>query len=296
MKYSKPTLSISQQINHLERRGLIIADRSRAEHYLSNISYYRLSAYLYPYRLPNDDYVPGTTLDLVLDHYLFDREFRLLIFDAIERIEIAFRTQLIFQPAMLQGPFWFLDKKNFLREDRWRSQVDKIEEEVRRSGEVFIDHFLNKYSDPIPPAWISFEVASLGLLSRIYQNLKFASPAKKGIANHFGIAEPRVFQSWIRSLTYVRNHCAHHSRLWNRTLIESPKVIHNPPTFWIAKPAATNDKIYYFLCCMVHMLRQVNPYSSFVAKLKSLFAKFPAIDSTTMGFPTDWKDDPYWAP
>ena len=296
MKYAKPTLSIALQIQHLESRGLVISNHAAAEHFLSNISYYRFSAYLYPFRLlPTDNYMSGTTFDLVLNHYLFDREFRLLVFDAIERIEVAFRTQLIYQPSLLHGPFWFLDGSNCIKADRWQSQLAKLKEEVERSGEVFINHFFNKYSDSIPPAWVSFEVASFGLLSRLYQNLKFSSPAKKGIAQHFGLTEPRVFQSWIRSLTYVRNLCAHHSRLWNRTLTETPKLIQNPPAFWISKPPATNDKVYYFLCCLVHMLRQVNPRSSFTGKLRNLFDKYPAIDCKTMGFPADWKDDPFWA-
>ena len=296
MNYSKPTLSVADQIKHLEGRGLVIPDHAAAEHFLSNISYYRLSAYLYPYRLlPSDRYATGTTFETVLDHYFFDREFRLLVFDAIERIEVALRTQLIYQPSMLHGPFWFLDRTHFIKIDRWRTQLAKLDEEVRRSGEVFINHFFAKYADKNPPAWISFEVASLGLLSRFYQNLKFSSPAKKGIAQHFGLQEPRVFQSWIRSLTYVRNICAHHSRLWNRTLTETPKIILNPPTLWIAKPPVTNDKVYYFLCCLVHMMRQVNPQSSFSAKLIELFKKYPKIDSQTMGFPPDWKADAFWA-
>ncbi len=295
VKYTKPTLSIADQIRHLESRGLVISDQVAAKHFLSNISYYRFSAYLYPYRLlPSDNYASGTTFELVLDHYLFDREFRLLVFDAIERIEIAFRTQIIYQPSMLNGPFWFLDAAHFLRADRWKTQLVKLKEEVDRSGEVFISHFFNKYSDSIPPAWVSFEVASFGLLSRFYQNLKFSFPAKKSIAQHFGLNEPRILQSWVRSMTYVRNICAHHSRLWNRTLTETPKLIQNPPVHWIAKPPRTNDKCYYFLCCLVHMLRQVNPQTTFTKRLRELIDKYPVIDAQNIGFPSDWKDDPFW--
>jgi abortive infection bacteriophage resistance protein len=295
MKYTKPAFPITDQINHLEGRGLEITDRIAAEHFLSNISYYRLSAYLYPYRiLPTDNYTDGTTFDLVLEHYLFDREFRLLVFDGIERIEVAFRTQLIYQPSILRGPFWFLDKSLFLKSDRWSTQIKKLEEEVKRSGEVFIDHFFNKYSDNIPPAWMSFEVASLGLLSRLYHNIKFSFPAKKAIALHFGLKEPRVFQSWVRSMTYVRNICAHHSRLWNRTLIETPKIIQTPPANWITSFPTSNDKIYYFLCCLVYMLKQVNPGSSFASRLQMIFEKYPSINAQIMGFPAGWESDPFW--
>ncbi len=91
MKYAKPPLTISDQIKLLEGRGLIISDKIKAEKYLANISYYRLSAYLYPFKnLANDEYAKGTTFENVLDSYLFDRELRLLIFDAIERIAHRF--------------------------------------------------------------------------------------------------------------------------------------------------------------------------------------------------------------
>jgi abortive infection bacteriophage resistance protein len=54
MNYSKPSLSISQQIALLKQRGLVFNNEQKAAHYLSNISYYRLRAYTYPFQ---DTYV-----------------------------------------------------------------------------------------------------------------------------------------------------------------------------------------------------------------------------------------------
>lgn len=42
MKYTKKAVSIADQIARLEKRGLVIVDKRRAEKHLSNISYYRL--------------------------------------------------------------------------------------------------------------------------------------------------------------------------------------------------------------------------------------------------------------
>ena len=50
MKYIKPPLSISEQISKLKKRGLLFRDEAKAAHYLSNISYYRLRAYTYPFQ------------------------------------------------------------------------------------------------------------------------------------------------------------------------------------------------------------------------------------------------------
>lgn len=295
MNYTKPSLLIADQINHLKGRGLVIVDQAKAEHYLANISYYRLSAYLYRYRLlPTDNYVAGTTFEDVLDCYLFDREFRILLFDAIERLEVAFRTQLIYQPAINHGPFWFTERSFFHDLRQWRQHLGRLDSEVDRSSETFLKHFFNKYDERTPPAWMSFEVVSLGLLSKVYKNLKPSFAPKKEISKHFGISQPAVFESWLRSITYVRNICAHHSRLWNRTLTVTPIRFHSPTNKWITIPPANNDKIYYLLCCIWYMLREVNPGSSFVVKLKALFAKYPVVDSTSMGFPVNWEADPFW--
>lgn len=296
MKYTKPPLKISDQIKLLESRGLIIKDKIKAEKYLSNISYYRFSAYLYPFKdLATDKFADGTTFEKVLDLYLFDRELRLLIFDAVERIEIAFRTQLIYQPAMVGGAFWFQDASNFDDVGRMNEHNYQLENEIERSSEVFIEHFKTKYKEEdVPPVWMSFEVLSLGLLSKFYQNLKFSSQAKKDIAKHFGLNESLILQSWIRSITYVRNICAHHSRLWNRTLTSRPKILRKPSRIWIKTSAPNNEKIYYFLCCLWYLLREINPETSFVEKLKALFVKYPDTPLDAMDFPENWESESFW--
>lgn len=250
---------------------------------------------MYPFKdLATDEFATGTTFENVLDLYLFDREFRLLIFDAIERLEIAFRTQLIYHPALTGGAFWFENTTNFENTFRLNEHLAQLDEEVNRSGEVFIDHFFTKYDEEnTPPVWMSFEVISLGLLSKFYQNLKFIQ-AKKEIARHFGLSEPRIFQSWIRSITYVRNICAHHSRLWNRILTNRPTIIRRPSKQWISDTSPNNEKIYYFLCCLWYLLQEVNPETKFVEKLKSLFVKYPTTSKDAMGFPNNWKNEAFW--
>lgn len=121
MKYDKSPLTFEQQIELLCDRGLVITDKERAANYLSNISYYRLSAYMLPLKVRDSDrFIEGTTFDDVLDLYLFDREFRLLIFDVIERLEIAFRTQMSYQPSLTGGSYWFEDRTHFRNADHWR--------------------------------------------------------------------------------------------------------------------------------------------------------------------------------
>lgn len=295
MQYSKPPLLISQQINLLKSRGLIIDDLARAESYLSNVSYYRLSGYLYPFRnRETDQYTEGLNFETIIDLYHFDRELRMLVFDATESLEVAFRTQLIYHPSITGNAFWFQDESNFHDKFQMQEQLDKLGEEIRRSSEIFLDHFRTKYAEePMPPAWMAFEVISLSLLSKIYHNVNDSLPAKKQIAAHFGINDTHIFQSWIRSITYVRNLCAHHSRLWNRTLTNKPVIYRKPPQMWL-RHVPQNDKIYYFLCCITYMLRAVNPNTFFIDRLKALLSKHPNIQLASMGFPDNWKEEQFW--
>ena len=69
--------------------------------WLSVVGYYRLSGYLYAYRvLPEgsqvrlDTFRESTTFDQVIALYDFDRRLKLLMLDALERIEIAVRFRV----------------------------------------------------------------------------------------------------------------------------------------------------------------------------------------------------------
>jgi len=295
MKYTKLPLTFEQQIALLESRGLEVPERDKAANYLSNINYYRLSAYMLPLKEKGKDkFLPGKTFDDVLMLYLFDRELRLLIFDVVEKLEIAFRTQMSYHHSLDAGPYWFEESKNFKDANVWREHLASIDTEVNRAKEVFKDHFFKKYNEhERMPIWMTTEVLSLGLLSKLYKNL-ISSPQKKAIAAQFGIANPVVLESWLQALTYARNVCAHHSRLWNRILTIRPNYLERPTNLWIScRPR--NDKVYYLICCFLYMLRSINPRTRFVCHLKTLLARYPTIDLSAMGFPDGWDKEQFWS-
>ena len=101
--YTKRPLSIKTQVAKLEKRGLIIDDENLAGDYLSNISYYRLRAYTYPFQNNTDSEVDHSFLrtDIhfkdIIDLYCFDRRLRSLIFNAIEKIEVTERLYLLYK-------------------------------------------------------------------------------------------------------------------------------------------------------------------------------------------------------
>lgn len=313
-QFNKQPLLYSEQIQLLKNRGLIIADISKAERYLSQISYYRLSAYFVPFQKTKDLFNVGTSFDNILDLYLFDRELRLLVFDAIERIEIAIRTQLIYtlshkyndshwqDNALIFKPK-FTNPQNGYSIDIYTDIQHVINKNITaKHPEVFIKHYKTNYNYPQnPPSWMCIELLTIGELSRLYSALKY-NEDKKNIAQYFGLHHS-TFTSWLHTLVYVRNICAHHSRLWNREFAIKPDVLQKPQKAWIQNAFDSNNhRTFYFLCMLKYLLDAANPTNHFKQKLDTLITKYPNIPIQFMGIPTldgklkliDWKMEFLW--
>ncbi len=273
-------------------------DKSSALRYLSNISYYRLSAYWYTFLITpksQHKFSDNSSFDKVIDTYVFDRKLRLLIFDEIERIEISLRTQIIFHFCHQFGNNWYEDPSLFRKSEQFNKFQTKMQNEMKRTSEVFIEHYRNKYTSPAnPPAWMVLELASLGQLSALYKNLR-NSDSRKKVANHFLLHE-NVLASWLECISYVRNVCAHHMRLWNRKLPFSPVIPNQTMNVWLRNlpPAQMQNRLYLALSAIMYLLRAFIPNTSFHLKLKNLFESYPAIPLHYMGFPTEWLNEPLW--
>ena len=313
--YIKPPLTYTNQVALLQSRGMLIPDVKRAERLLANISYYRLSAYMLPYKkkengLIIDCFKENTTWNMIYDLYVFDRKLRLLVFDAIERLEIAIRTQIIYQLSHKYGSHW-QDNPNIFKAPERRvlrdgsivtfdvyAEIQKhISEQLRSNrAEVFIQHYRNKYDTPVyPPSWMSVEVMYFSHLSRICTGLKNRADIS-GIANYFSLP-PQIFCSWIHSINYIRNLCAHHARLWNREMSIVPEKLHFSKILtWISNPdTVQRGKIYYFFCMLDYLLQTANPTSSFKERLKTLLDEYKNVVSLpAMGFSEGWENEKMW--
>ena len=280
----------------LKQRGLVIHNEQKAVNFLSNIGYFRLSAYFYPLlKEPKSDhlYKDGSTFDMALDMYRFDRKLRVLLFNEIEKIEVAIRsaiTNLICDA--LGDVFWMTDPKNFKNHVIFTKTTDIIQTEISKSKEEFIIHFQNKYHNPFPPAWMIAEILPLGVLYNIFNNLK-SKRLKKKISTFFRLSLP-AFISWMLILSNLRNLCGHHVRVWNKeiSLIATDPLYHAFPWIDISKTDA--KRIYYRICIIKYLLFTVSPNNTFTQKLKSLLAAYPTIDIKAMGFPPDWQNEPLW--
>lgn len=160
----------------LKSRGLEISDEQQAEHYLKNIGYYRLSAYMHPLlEIPKyqHQYKPGSTFATVLRLYRFDKKLRVLLFNEIEKIEIAVREAVMNITAEFSGDnFWLTNPAHFVDRKCFSDTIALIDHEYSNSTEDFIRHFKNTYIEPYPPAWILGELLTMGAVNRVYRNMK----------------------------------------------------------------------------------------------------------------------------
>lgn len=308
MEFTKPPLTVDEQIEQLQKRGMAIPDLGRARHYLTHINYYRLGAYWLPFEADHvtHRFEPGTRFDEVLKLYVFDRELRLLVMDAIERLEVSLRTHWAYQLAQIHGPHAYLDSSLFSKRGEHSRSVKKLTAEIDRSQETFIKHYRAKYTAPaLPPVWAVAEVMSLGQLSNFYSNLKHRHDRNK-IASSYHLDEV-VLVSFFHHLTTVRNLCAHHSRLWNRALTVTYKLPKRGDTRLIDSlyraehdsekdPEHDTDqrKIYNSLVMLEYLLTIVSPGSHWQQRLKSLFTEYPNVNPIIMGFPKNWRQLSIW--
>lgn len=299
MIFRKPALSVEQQIDLLEKRGMAVPNRERAALYLTHINYYRLRAYWLPFETEptnghEHQFAPGTNFETVLATYIFDRELRLLLLDAIERVEISLRTTWAQYLATRYGAFAHDDAGLFYREPDWRKSQDELRKEYQRSRETFAQHYRDRYPRlDTPPVWVACELMTLGHLSRWLQNLA-QQHDRQQIASQYGLDE-RVLVSFAHHLTVVRNHCAHHGRVWNRRFAlrftpPTKKPRHIATSF---NPAAT-QLIYNTLTMLAYLLDLMSPAHAWRSQIHALLTAHPEIDSALMGFPPDWQQRDLW--
>ena len=174
----------------LSQRGLVFDDKERVCRYIRNIGYYRLSAYFYPFlEIPKDKQIfkQGSNFDAAIKLYRFDKKLRLLIFNEIEKIEVSLRSTLANIVAKETGNiFWMTDSTLFASPSKFSRTIELIDKEVNNSKEDFILHFKNKYSNAYPPAWMLVEILPMGVVTRIYENIK-SNQLKKKIAAYYDL-------------------------------------------------------------------------------------------------------------
>jgi abortive infection bacteriophage resistance protein len=315
--YSKPYLTIDQQIELLLTRGLLIDDKSEAARILRQLGYYRLSGYLYPFRQRHvesdesgqkgsvvlDEFKPGTKLSFAMDIYAFDKKLRLLLMDALESLEVALRVQVAIEVGGI-GPWAHRDPGNFnsylgeinerTGETRHAEFVRRMDDSFVRSSEEFAKRFVAKYTGPIP-IWIAVEVWDFGMLAALVNGLK--RPALQRVATACGLEKAQTLPSWVQSLNYVRNVCAHHNRLWNRPMVIQPSFRNEPRFAYLTEGNQKSTRVYGVAIVIQALMRTLHPRSRWHERLIDLIQQFPTqtgLNGKTMGFEDGWQTEPIW--
>lgn len=318
MLYTKPYLTVPQQRVLLESRGMVIPDAPKADEYLQRIGYYRLSAYWYPFRKVvqqqdgsyalGNEFKAGTQFKNSTDLYAFDKGLRLLVLDAIERIEISVRTEVALSigrhdprshrnPTLLDKRFTTAKNPAFA-DSMHTGWLRKLDERAVSSKEEFADHFRTKYPGEHMPVWIAVELLDFGPLSHFLSGMRYADVQM--ISASYGGLRPHLVKSWARSLSVIRNVCAHHSRLWNKPLVDQPALPNQgeiPELDHLLQMPGANRRLYAALAIMRVLLKRINPRTNWADRLKAHMATFPTAPNIKIahaGFPANWADLPLW--
>lgn len=284
LKEHQPPMTIDEQIENLKNIGLIVENEEYAKKILNDISYFRLiKAYSLNLKSKNGKYCEKVTFEQIVELYLFNANFRQVIFPEIEKVEINVRCRIANYFAEQYGVLGYLEADNFVNAEYHKMFLDDIEEEIRRNSKApFVKNFHDNYEGGNLPIYALVEILSFGTLSKFYKNMK--NQDKKAIAKSFGVGYT-YFESWLESISYVRNICAHYGRLYNAKLSKTPILYKEYSEVGIG-----NNRIFGVLLCLKHLLKSNDHWNLFVDKIELLFDKYESVDIKTMGFTENWKE------
>ena len=311
----KPFTTIEEQIDVLTARGLVL-DKTAATQWLRSVGYYRLSGYWYPYReisYPQrlDRFVSGASLSDVVSLYEFDRKLRTFIHDGMERVEVALRSHVSYQLGS-HGPLAYRDPAVFrptFDHRNWLATANSRMERARRHSDP-IRHYKANYNGQLP-IWVLAEVLDFADVSKLYEGL-FAKD-QWAIAERLGVSivdsslsanqrkkvrKEHPLARWLEQFTVLRNTCAHHSRVWNRSFTPAGTAGLRTIQQLRSLPSGQSERLYGALTVMGYLLQETSPGTTWTSKVRSLidgcFTQLPGRFVAEMGFPHDWHEETLW--
>ncbi|MCK9373032.1 MAG: Abi family protein [Sulfuricurvum sp.] len=276
--YNKSFKTIDEQIELLKSRGMLFRDEDQAKHYLLNLNYYRLSGYWLPFKQPDDSFESNLYFEDIINLYLFDSGLKGLLYQALETIEISAKTKFAYYLAQAHGPHP-LKTENFTNGYYFAQSYAKLQSEIERQKDRnFIKHYREKYAEELPPLWVCVEVMTFGLLSQLTKNIK-NTKVKREIARCYDL-DMKIFESVLYHLSTIRNHIAHHSRLYNHTseiTFGIPKILENQCNKNLL------GSIYNTIVMCDYILKKIEPNSVLMKDVLELADKH-RINKSMMGF------------
>lgn len=282
LKKPQPPMSVAEQIQNLKSLGLTIKDEAYATSFLNSVSYFRfIKAYSLGLKPKNGKYYKGVKFEDIVELYQFNAKLRDALFPQVAKVEITLRCRIGNYFALKYGAFGYKNKENFaIYTEKFESDIKR--EINRNSRTLFIRNFQQNYEGGEIPIYALFEILSFGMLSKFFKNMHNAD--KKEVALTFGVSYPYL-ESWMESIAYVRNICAHYGRLYNTNFTKKPKLYKDDIDRGI-----TNTQIMGTLACLNRLIPHDVAWTTFIDTLEALLEKYPHAKKEALGFPDDWKE------
>ena len=283
-KFQKP-MTIDEQIINLKKINLVIDDEDYAKQFLNQVSYYRLiKAYSIGLKSTNGKYLDNINFDHIVRLYKFNGKLRQLLFHLFERIEINFRCSISNYFSLKYGLTAYKCPEYFANTNYHSDFLNDINTEIsRNSRSPFVRNYTQNYPNGDIPFYALIELFSFGTLSKFYKNL--FNTDKKEIAKEYNVGYTYL-ESWLESISYVRNICAHYGRVYNAILTKRP-VLYNQ----YVEQGINNARIFSIIICLHHILPNDGMWKDFVKNLQNLISYYQDIlNMDAIGFPANWLD------
>lgn len=255
----KPFLTVEQQVQKLRDNGLLLvdADLALANRLLCDHNYYRLSGYFRYFQINpaagNNRFDVDASFTNIRSAYLFDQQLARKLHEGVAEFEVVFRSQLAYLMGQSTGPAGYLEEQAYERRSGARDTLLKaIRKDLDHSTERFAEHHRTRGESM--PIWAAVETMSLGTTSKMYGLTADVEGVLKPLANRFDLKHGHAARTF-RAMTVLRNVCAHHGRIWNRSHgveLEAPRKVQtdhdrsiykNTPWAWIMTLAHLVDTI-----------------------------------------------------
>lgn len=281
--YTKPHQTPAQLAQHLIDCGMPLPGRTRqyAEKKIAQVGYERLRIYFRSRRqlsMPGKPFIPGTKFRDIIALYEFDEILRAFCFRHLGRFEIVLRNQLSAILSRQYGSHPYFDSAAYRTSKMRASAVGRLSDIFYKKTDQRARHYFDEYNPPmIPPIWVMKEFLTFGNLSHVLDQL--STPVHNDLTTAFGMPNYAVLENWIRVLIDLRNDCAHHDRLFNRSFQKQPQRFTRA-----AVPTAPQNKLKALLECLEFLLKAQGYNDPIVATVAKMIVRCPAVIPAEVGY------------
>lgn len=255
-----------------------IQDEQKAVEFLELVGFSRFLSYADFATLDDGTFVKNTNFYTVASVYRFDSNLRASVFTALEPIEIALRAIWIDAFTSQFGPLGYLNPHLFANPFQWEQHLAKLNGDWTKVTDISIKPYVAKYE--APPLWFAVHSMPLGNLSKWISNSPMS--VQTILLDRFNLESKAELERVLKSLTSLRNCCAHHSKVWNNYFpIVFPDLSENK--------SKGGRKLYHAICLIEELLKRMDPHGSRSEKwsesINNLVRNLPAYQRKAMGYP-----------